>query len=102
MRTFVSSCGHEIQVQPWVQLPASSKLEIIDPFYDPNNFFMLLNQVSNVGIMNLLQGSIGSAAPNNYIYVVAINMRVISSSYSSLKSSKPPPPIVDYTAPTIE
>jgi hypothetical protein len=41
MRTLLSSCGRELRFKPWVQLPASSKLEIIDPFHDPNNFFML-------------------------------------------------------------
>jgi len=104
MRTLVSSCGRELQFKPWVQLPASSKLEIIDPFHDPNNFFMLPNQVLNVG-MSLLQGSIGGAAPNNCISAVAINMPVVSpsSSSSSPESFKPPPPpTVDYTAPTIE
>ncbi len=82
MRTLVSSCGCELRFKPWVQLPASSKLEIIDPFHNPNNFFMLPNQVSNVG-MSLLQGSIGGAAPNNFISAVAINMPVVSSSSSS-------------------
>jgi hypothetical protein len=72
-----------------VQLPASSKLEIVDPFHDPNNFFMLPNQVSNVG-MSLLQGSIGGAAPNNCISAVAINMPVVSFSSSSPESFKPP------------
>jgi len=69
------------------------KLEIIDLFHDPNNFFILPNQVSNVG-MSLLQGSIGGAAPNNCISAVAINMPVVSSSSSSPESfntHNPPP-----------
>ncbi|CAK9265461.1 unnamed protein product [Sphagnum jensenii] len=87
MRTLVSSSGHELQSKPWVQLPASSKLEIIDPFRDPSSFFMLPNQVSNVG-MSLLQGSIGSAAPNNCMSAATFNMPVVSSS-TSAESFKP-------------
>jgi hypothetical protein len=87
MRTLVSSCGRELQFKPWVQLPASSKLEIIDPFRDPSSFFMLPNQVSNVG-MSLLQGSIGSAAPNNCMSAATFNMPVVSSS-TSAESFKP-------------
>ncbi|CAM6012441.1 unnamed protein product, partial [Sphagnum balticum] len=88
MRTLVSSSGHELQSKPWVQLPASSKLEIIDPFRDPSSFFMLPNQVSNVGT-SLLQGSIGSAAPNNCMSAATFNMPVVSSS-TSAESFKPP------------
>ncbi|CAM6025035.1 unnamed protein product [Sphagnum balticum] len=90
MRTLVSSCGREHQFKLWVQLPANSKLDIIAPFHDPNNFFMLPNQVSNVG-MSLLQGSIGGVAPNNCISAVAIIMPVVSSSSSSSPESFKPP-----------
>jgi hypothetical protein len=86
MRTLVSSSGHDLQSKPW--LPASSKLEIIDPFRDPSSFFMLPNQVSNVG-MSLLQGSIGSAAPNNCMSAATFNTPVVSSS-TSAESFKPP------------
>jgi hypothetical protein len=78
----------------------NSKLEIIDPFHDPNNFFMLPNQVSNVG-MSLLQGSIRGATPNNYIFAVVINMLVVSS-FFFIRELQTPPPTVDYTASTIE
>jgi hypothetical protein len=87
MRTLVSSSGHELQSKPWVQLPASSKLEIIHPFRDPSSFFMLPNQVSNIG-MSLLQGSIGSAAPNDCMSAATFNMPVVSSS-TSAESFKP-------------
>ncbi|CAM6062266.1 unnamed protein product [Sphagnum tenellum] len=87
MRTLVSSSGHELQSKPWVQLPASSNLEIIGQFRDPSSFFMLPNQVSNVG-MSLLQGSIGSAAPNNCMSAATFNMPVVSSS-TSAESFKP-------------
>ncbi len=88
MRTLVSSSGHELRSKPWVQLPASSKLEIIDPFRDPSSFFRLPNQVSNVG-MSLLQGSMGSAAPNNCMSAATFNTPVVSSS-ASAESFKPP------------
>ncbi|CAK9867856.1 unnamed protein product [Sphagnum jensenii] len=74
-------------LQPPEMLPASSKLEIIGPFRDPSSFFMLPNQVSNVG-MSLLQGSIGSAAPNNCMSAATFNMPVVSSS-TSAESFKP-------------
>jgi hypothetical protein len=90
MRTLVSSSGHELQSKPWVQLPASSKPEIIHPFRDPSSFFMLPNQVSNVG-MSLLQGSIGGAAPNNCMFAATLNTPVVSSSASAESFKQTPP-----------